>query len=218
MRNSNRPLGILIVDDQELIRLGLRQVLKDVPDIRIIGEAASGEEAIEFTKMLVPDVVLMDIEMQGIGGLEAMKKIIYANPEVKVLALIACNERLYLSRSLQSGASGYLSKNAAANEVLQAIREVYNKQHYISPEIAQRVVFSDAKDQQSPFRELSNRELQIAIMVAKDYSTSEISQHLNLSVKTVNSYCYRIFKKLKIKGRVALVRMVIQCNLLDENV
>lgn len=216
MNNKNCPIRILVVDDQELVRLGLRLLLKDVSDIKIVGEVASGEEAIELSKVLFPDVILMDIKMPGIGGLEATKRIVGANPDSKILILTICKEKLYLSRALEDGATGYITKDAGASEILQAIRVVYSKRRYVGTKIVQRDIFNRIEEQKNPFGDLSNRELQIAIMIAKACSTSEISQYLNLGIKTINSYCFRIFKKLNIKGRVALVRLVMQHNLLDE--
>jgi len=213
MNNNKYPIRVLLVDDHELIRLGMRQVLRDIVDIKIVGEATSGEEALALINVLVPDVVLMDIKMRGIGGLETMKRIVSAYPEIRVLILTVYDEELYLPRALQYGAAGYVNKNANADEIVHAIRVVYHGKRYVSPEIAQSVVFSDSEEKKSPLLGLSDRELQIAIMIAKGHETSEISRDLNLSVKTINSYCYRIFKKLNIKGRVALVRLVLKHNL-----
>jgi len=217
MYNQKLPIRLLIAENNDLIRLGLRQILKDAPDVKIIGELTHGREVIESVKTLVPDVILMDIKMEGVDGLELIKKIIHINAEVKILVLTFCNEELYLTRVLQDGAAGYIKKTAKAQEILQAIHTVFHGQRYVSPSAAQRVVFDKVEEVRMPFKQLSNREVQIAMMIIEGHTTSAISQQLNLSVKTVNSYCYRIFKKLNIKGRVALVRLAMQHGLLDKN-
>lgn len=218
MPNNIFPIRVLIVDEQELVRLGLRQALKDVSDIKIVGEVAGGEEILEFTKMLVPDVILMDVEIANTDKTDALKKITRINPKAKILALTSCNKKIYFTDFLQDMVVGYINKNVSAREVLSAIRAIYHKKHCVNSEITGQSRFGTIKKQQYPFYDLSHRELQITTMIARGYATNEISQYLNLSVKTINSYCYRVFKKLKIKGRVALVRLAMQYGLAGENV
>ena len=218
MPNNVFPIRVLIVDEQELIRLGLRQALKDVSDIKIVGEVIGGEEILEFTKMLVPDVVLMGVEIANIDKIDAIKRITYINPKVRILALTSCSKRIYFTDFLQDIVIDYITKNVSARELLVAIRAIYHKKRHVSSEIVGQSRLGIIKKQHHPFYDLSHRELQITTMITRGYATNEISQYLNLSVKTINSYCYRVFKKLKIKGRVALVRLAMQYGLAGENV
>lgn len=213
---AKTTISILIVDDHDLVRAGLVRMLEDVAGLKVIGEADSGEDAVKLARELSPDVVLMDLQMPGIGGLEATRKILRFNPDVRVLIVTACNDNMYPSRLLQVGAAGYLTKDANINEMIQAIRNVHAGQRYISPEIAQQLVLKKLGDpDKTPFDELSSRELQVALMIAKGHRVQEIADKLNLSTKTVNSYRYRIFEKLSIKGDVELTHLAIQYSLVE---
>src|SRR5579864_8854160 len=130
-------IKVLLVDDHELVRIGIKRLLQDVNGIKVIGEASTGEEAIKIAKELIPDVVLMDLQMPGIGGLEATRKMIRHNPDIKILALTVCDDEPYPSRLLQAGAAGYLTKGCDTDEMVRAIRAVHSGQRYISPAIAQ---------------------------------------------------------------------------------
>ena len=161
-------IKVLVVDDHELVRSGISRLLSDAKGIEVVGEAESGEEAVQFAKEYEPDIVLMDIRMPGIGGLEATRKIIRQNEEIQVIAVTACDDNPYASRLLQAGASGYITKGADAEEMVNAILKVKSGQKYISPEIAQRMALKPfQQDQASPFDELSEREMQIALMMIR---------------------------------------------------
>ena len=204
-------IKVLVVDDHELVRSGISRLLSDAKGIEVVGEAESGEEAVQFAKEYEPDIVLMDIRMPGIGGLEATRKIIRQNEEIQVIAVTACDDNPYASRLLQAGASGYITKGADAEEMVNAILKVKSGQKYISPEIAQRMALKPfQQDQASPFDELSEREMQIALMIVGCQKVSEISEKLFLSPKTVNSYRYRIFEKLNIDSDVQLTHLAVR--------
>ncbi len=190
-------INILVVDDHDLVRKGISRMISDEKDIKVVGEADTGENALSAARSLHPDVVLMDVRMPGIGGIEATRKIVRALPDVKVIAVTACDDEPFPSRLMQAGAVGYLTKGAGIEEMVRAIRTVSCGQRYISPEIATSLAFkSFDADSQSPFDQLSEREMQITLMVVGCLKVQEISDKLCLSPKTVNSYRYRIFEKL----------------------
>lgn len=209
-------IKVLLVDDHELVRIGIKRLLQDVTGMKVIGESATGEEAIRLAKTLIPDVVLMDVQMPGIGGLEATRKMIRHNPDLKILALTVCDDEPYPSRLLQAGAAGYITKGCDPDEMIRAIRTVHAGQRYISSEIAQQLALKRfAKDEESPLDILSERELQIMLMITSGQKVQEISEKLCLSPKTVNSYRYRIFEKLGINNDVELTLLAIRLNLVE---
>ncbi|KPJ67885.1 MAG: chemotaxis protein CheY [Coxiella sp. DG_40] len=209
-------INIVIVDDHDLIRAGIRYMLSDVPGIRVVGEASNGEDGLKLVRELSPDIVLMDIRMPGVGGLEATRKILHYSPDTKVLVITVCADDMHPTRLLQIGASGYLTKDASVDEMIQAIRSVYAGQRYVNPRIAQQLILKNMKDiEKTSFDNLSSRELQIAMMIVKGDKVKDIAKKLNLSPKTVNSYRYRIFNKLKVKGDVELVRLALQYGLIE---
>lgn len=207
---------LLIVDDHHIVRAAVSKMLADEDWIEIVGEVGSGEEAVQMVRELEPDVVLMDIKMQGIGGLEATRKIVRMQPDCKVIALSALVEETYAMRAMEVGASGYLSKGTDPAEMIQAIRQVSRGLNYISSEVAQKVALKRMMPgQQNPFDVLSDRELQIALMVVNCHKVNDISDKLFLSPKTVNTYRYRIFEKLNITSDVELTHMAIRHQLID---
>lgn len=209
-------IKVLLVDDHELVRIGIRRLLQDVNGIKVIGEASTGEEAIRLAKELIPDVVLMDVQMPGIGGLEATRKMIRHNPDVKVLALTVFDDEPYPSRLLQAGAAGYITKGCDTEEMIRAVRTVHSGQRFLSSEIAQQLALKRfTKDEKSPLDILSERELQIMLMITSGQKVQEISDKLCLSPKTVNSYRYRIFEKLSINNDVELTLLAIRLGLVE---
>ncbi len=209
-------ISVLVVDDHDLVRSGISRLLADAKGVEVTGEAASGEEAIQFVNEHVPDVILMDIQMPGIGGLEATRKIIRQHPDVSVIAVSACDDNPFAQRLLQAGASGYITKGADSGEMVSAIVKVHSGQKYISQDIAQRMALKPYQaDQDNPFDQLSEREMQIALMIVNCHKVSDIGDKLFLSPKTVNSYRYRLFEKLGINGDVELTRLAIRNGLID---
>ena len=210
-------IKVFVVDDHDLVRTGITRMLADVNGLNVVGEAASGEEALRDIRDVNPDVVLMDAKMPGIGGLEATRKLLRQNADVKVIAVTVCGDEPFPSRFLQAGASGYLTKGAAIDEMVKAIRLVHSGQRYISPDVAQalalRPFINDGEG--SPFDQLSERELQIAMMIVNCQKVQEISDKLFLSPKTVNSYRYRVFDKLGINSDVELTLLAIRHGMVD---
>jgi len=209
-------INVLLVDDHDLVRAGIKKILDDVSGIKVIGETASGEEALKFVRSAQPHVVLMDMKMPGINGLETTKKMLRMNPDLKILVLTICDNDLYPARLLQAGASGYLTKGASMEEMVRAIRAVNVGQRYISPDIANRLAFRHVSDHEvSPFEQLSERELQVMMMIIRGTNAQAIASHLCLSAKTVNSYRYRIFKKIGVKNDVALTLLAMHHGFVD---
>jgi len=209
-------INVFLVDDHELVRTGIRRILEDVRGMNVAGEAESGEDAVKWCRSEQADIVLMDMNMPGIGGLEATKKILRFNPDMKVIVLTIHTENPFPTKVMQAGAAGYLTKGAGPDEMVNAIRMVQSGQRYLSPEIAQQMALSQfTPDSENPFKELSERELQIMIMITKGEKVTDISEQLNLSPKTVNSYRYRLFSKLNISGDVELTHLAIRHGILD---
>ena len=210
-------INVLVVDDHDLVRTGIRRMLADVTGITVVGEADCGEEALLRVRELRPDVVLMDVKMPGIGGMEATRKIIRSHPSVKVIAVTACDEEPFPSRLLQAGVAGYLTKGAALEEMIKAIRQVFAGHRYISADIAQQLALKPFQAQReiSPFEMLSEREMQIALMIAECQKVQTISDKLCLSPKTVNTYRYRIFEKLEITSDVELALLAVRHGMVD---
>ncbi|TQI80176.1 LuxR family two component transcriptional regulator [Serratia fonticola] len=209
-------ISVLLVDDHELVRAGIRRILEDIKGIKVVGEAQCGEDAVKWCRSNSADIVLMDMNMPGIGGLEATRKIVRYAPDIKVIMLTIHTENPLPAKVMQAGAAGYLSKGAAPQEVVNAIRSVHAGQRYIASDIAQQMALSQLEPQaENPFSTLSERELQIMLMITKGKKVNEISEQLNLSPKTVNSYRYRMFSKLNISGDVELTHLAIRHGLFN---
>ena len=211
-------IKVLVVDDLDLIRVGIKGLLDAEAGIKVIAEASTGEEAISLARKLIPDVILMDLQMPGIGGLEATKKLTHYVPDSKVIILTICEEEPFPTRLIQAGAMGYLSKGCDKNEMIQSVRAVNSGQRYISPKIAQKIALQNLTNgQKSPLELLSERELQVMIMITNGQKAAEIGDSLCISPKTVNSYRYRIFAKLDINSDVELARLALRLGLVDNN-
>ncbi|MBQ1782406.1 MAG: UvrY/SirA/GacA family response regulator transcription factor [Gammaproteobacteria bacterium] len=209
-------INVFLVDDHALVRTGVRRLLEDARGIKVVGEADSGENAVRWCREHHPNVVLMDMNMPGIGGLEAMKKILRFCPDTRIIALTIHTENPLPVKVMQAGASGYLSKSAAPDEMIQAIRTVFSGQRYIAPDVAQQMAISQVtRTEDNPFKQLSERELQIMMMITKGQKVADIATQLSLSPKTVNSYRYRLFAKLNISGDVELTHMALRYGMVD---
>lgn len=217
-------IKVLLVDDHNLIRVAVARLLSDFLDIVVIGMAGSGEEALKLIKEKAPDVVLMDIKMPGIGGLEATRKCIRNDPDVKIIALTACMEEPFPTKVLQAGAKGYVGKNISIEELVNAIRIVHAGKQYLDPEIAQKIALTAvnaARDDNVPcgfFKELSGREMQVMLMISNGETVQTISTQLCLSPKTINGYRYRLFKKLNVASDVELTHIAMRHGLLSREI
>ncbi|KZX82255.1 DNA-binding response regulator [Oleiphilus sp. HI0009] len=206
-------IDVLVVDDHDLIRAGIARMLQDDVSINVIGESDSGENAIDSAQSHKPDVVLMDIKMPGIGGIEATRLIKKVSDDIKVVVVSALTDSPSAQRVLDSGASAYVSKNSHISEMIKAVKKVHAGERYISPDIAQNMALNESSN--DPFSELSSREKQIAEMIMECRKVQEISDVLCLSPKTVNSYRYRVFEKLGVTSDVGLTLMAVKHGLLE---
>jgi len=214
-------IKLLVVDDHDLMRTCLVRILDDIENFSVVGEANSGEEAISLSRTLEPHVVLMDVKMPGIGGVEATKRILAHNNQIKIIAVTSCEDDVYPSRLLQAGAFAYLTKRTEPAEVIKAIKMVVVGKPYFSQEIAQQLALKNTglwHETHSPFDQLSQRELQIAMMTVKGEKPVAIAEILNISAKTINSYRYRIFEKFNISNDVELVHFAIKHKVFDVDI
>ncbi len=212
-------IKVLIADDHTLVREGLRALLSGCLDIQVVGEAVDGRQAIEKTRQLEPDIVLMDIAMPGLGGLEATLEIRSTFPKTKILVLTQYDNREYVYRFLKAGASGYLLKKAAGAELIAAIRAIYQGGSFLYPEVAQTVIdgYLRKKDQdlaQDPYENLTEREKQVLKLVAEGMSNRQIADLLCISVKTVMGHRTHLMEKLQIHSRTELVKFAIRKSLI----
>jgi two-component system, NarL family, invasion response regulator UvrY len=207
---------VLVVDDHDLIRLGICRLLDDVPDIIVVAQASSGEEAITLVRKLAPDVVFMDIRMPGIGGLEATQRILAKHSDTKVIVVSAFNDEVYPAVLLKAGASGYITKTTDSEEIKVAVQTVLSGKVYISPQLAQMLVVNGLSlDSKSPLSDLSQRELQIAELITRGQRANDVAVTLNISPKTINTYKYRIYEKLGVTNDVELTLAAVKYGLVD---
>lgn len=209
-------IKVLIVDDHALVRMGIRRLLDDLPDMQVVAEAENGEIALALVKTHLPDVVLLDMKMPGIDGWEVTRRLKKSNPDVKIIAVTAMSSDLLPSRVLQLGAMGYLTKESGAEEMARAIRAVYGGERYLSAKVAQEMVINSLDDSpESPFSSLTEREMQVMFMITSGLSMQDMVDRLFLSAKTINCYRYRMFEKMDIKNDVELTYLAMKHGLID---
>jgi len=203
---SERRIRLLIVDDHTLFREGLRAIFHPINDVDVVGEAASGEDAIRQAEALKPDVILMDIQMGDMNGIDASRRILQALPETKIIMLTMLEDSESLFAAMVAGARSYVLKGADKAEVLKTIRAVADGDVLFGPAIAHRVtdyfrMFSIAPPRAAPFPELSERELEVLALVARGLNNHEIAGQLHVAVKTVSNHISNIFTKLQVVDR-----------------
>ncbi len=202
-------LRVLIADDHPFFRDGMRMFLETTPDIAVVGEAATGEEAVAQTKVLQPDVILMDIKMPGLSGIEATRRILETNPRVRVLVVTMFEDDATVFTTMRAGARGYVLKDAQKDDVLRAIRAVGRGEAIFSPSIASRLMdfFTTARPAASreSFPMLTGRERELLHLMARGASNTEIARLLSLSTKTVANYVSNILSKLQVADREEVV-------------
>ena len=212
-------IRILLADDHALFREGLKSLLESEPDFRVIGEASDGREALRAALEVRPDVILMDIQMPGLDGVEATKEILREDPEAKVVMLTMYRQDAYVFEAVKAGARGYLLKDASAQELIDAIRRVYSGEVLLDAELAERIIQDfHAKEGEIPKSrraELTDREVQILRLLAQGSSNQEIADELGISEKTVRNRLSEIFAKLHLNNRTQAALYAIREGLAD---
>ncbi len=209
-------IKILIADDHAIVREGLKQILAETPDMIVADEASNGQEVIAKVEKSDFDVVLLDISMPGRNGIEVLKQLKADRPRVSVLILSMYSEEQYAMRALRAGASGYLTKESAPDELIDAIRRVSQGRKYISPSVAEKLAVNlEPGTDKAPHEILSDREYQVMCMIASGKTIKEIGDELKLSVKTISTYRSRILEKLDLRNNAALTHYAIQNRLVE---
>ena len=212
-------IRVLLVDDHELVRTGFHRILIDEAGIEVIGEAVSGEQAVERVRESSPDLVLMDLNMPGMGGIEATRKIRRISPSTQVIAVTVHADAPFPDKLHDAGALGYMTKGCPADELLEAIRTVAMGRPFISSDVSKKMTLAhfSGVDTDSPFSKLSQREMQVLLMITQGHKTQDISDTLCLSPKTVSTYRHRLFEKLNVETDVELTHLALRYELIDNN-
>lgn len=209
-------IKVLLVDDHELVRTGIESLLNLIEDISVQNVTNSGEKALEILDTMTPDVILMDVNMPGIGGVEACRRILQRYPDIKIIALSVHNDGPIPQQLLKLGAAGFISKGSPVAEMLSAIRTVMDGKRYLCTEVANNLAFQSLPgSNESPFTKLSQRESEVVNLILQGKSIKEMSELLVLSDKTINTYRYRLYEKLKIKNDVELTCLAVKFDHID---
>jgi two-component system invasion response regulator UvrY len=209
-------LSILIADDHAVVREGLKQILAELEESVALTEASNGQEVLDKIHQSRFDIVLLDISMPGHSGLEILKQLKNEKPEISVLILSMYSEEQYAVRALKAGASGYLTKESAPQELIQAIQKIASGKKYITPSLAEKIAWDFDKNYEKPLHEsLSDREFQVLRLLAQGKKIKEIGEDLFLSIKTVSTYRTRILEKMELNNNAELIHYAIRNNLID---
>jgi two-component system, NarL family, invasion response regulator UvrY len=209
-------INVLLADDHAVVRTGFRLLLQSQPDINVVAEAQSGEAACQMYAELTPDVVVMDLGMPGMGGLEAMRRIRARNPAARVLALSAHDDPMHARRALREGALGFLSKRSAPEALIEAISAIAAGRRYIDPELAQKLALAEIEGAaRSPIEQLSEREFAVFIRLAGGATVQKIADDLKLSTSTIGTHLYNIKEKLGVVNQSELTLLAIRHRLIE---
>jgi len=210
-------IRVLVADDHSLIREGLKRILAGTPDLEVCGEASDGPEAVSQVAALKPDALLLDLSMPGVSGFDLLKRLRSDHPRLPILVLSMHDEQQYAVRAIRAGASGYLTKEGANTQLVNAIRRVAQGRPYISTAVAEQLATNAMPGQARSLHEgLTDRELQVLSMLVQGTSVSQVGRALNLSVKTVSTHKSRILGKLQLSSLAELVRYAIEHNLVEQ--
>ncbi|NIR61615.1 MAG: response regulator [Gammaproteobacteria bacterium] len=212
---DSEKIKVVVADDHEMVRAGIRRLLADAEDIEVVGEAESGEEAVRHFFTHEPDVLIMDLSMPGMSGLESMRRILQRQPLARIIVLSMREDVVYPKRVIQAGAKGYLTKRTAPEALLRAVREVAKGEVFLEREIAQKVALNGIAGDREVFGELSEREFEVFIMLAEGQTVTAIAKALFLSPKTVGTYQTRIMHKLDVHNAAGLARLAIRNGLIQ---
>lgn len=208
-------MKVMLVDDHAVVRTGFRLLLQGCADIEVVAEADSGEEACRLYEPAAPDVVVMDIAMAGMGGIETIKRLLAHDPQTRVLALSAHEDTSHPRRALQAGALGYLSKRSAPEMLLDAIRAIARGQRYLDAQIAQRMAVQGITGNAGPLEKLSSREFEVFVQLARGQSVAQISEALRLSPSTVGTHLYNIKQKLGLANQAEIALLAVRHGVID---
>lgn len=209
------PINVLLVDDHAVVRMGFKMLLESDADIKVIAEADSGENGVKMYMEHKPDVVVMDITMPGIGGLEATDRIIAKDSSARILVLSAHEDSVHPKRVLNAGAMGYLTKRSAAEELIKAIRTVVGRKMYLEASIAQQMAIQQLNGEKNPVDVLSDREFEVFMALAKGETTNQIAEILSLSPRTVGTHLYNIKQKLNASNSAEIALIAMRSGLID---
>jgi two-component system invasion response regulator UvrY len=209
-------IRVMLVDDHAVVRTGFRLLLQSLPDLTVIAEAESGEAACQLYLSLAPDVVVMDLAMPGMGGLEALRRIRARDPQARILALSAHDDPMHARRALQEGAMGFLPKRSAPEALLEAVGAVAAGRRYLDPGIAQKLALAEFDGgAKSPIERLSEREFEVFVRLASGATVQRIAQDLNLSASTIGTHLYNIKQKLQVANQSELTLIAIRHGLIE---
>ncbi len=204
----SEPIRVLIADDHRLVRAGLSELLRDQPGIEVVGEAEDGEAVLDLTPRLRPNVILMDVQMPRLGGIEATRRLNATQPDARVIAISALDADPVPARIMEAGAWGFLGKSAEPAEVIAAVRRVADGERYVPAALAKRLALSQRSGEElGQFMNLSRRELELVLYTAQGLGTLAVAQRLCLSPKTVSTYRRRVYDKLGVDNDIDLVKL-----------
>jgi len=209
-------IRVLLVDDHELVRTGFRHILDEAPDIEVVGEASTGEMALQQVKSKSPDLVLMDVNMPGIGGIEATRRIRRSHPGVQVIAVTVHSDTPFPTQLHEAGALGYLTKGCPAEELFEAIHAVAKCRPFVSADVSKKLAVANmtGEGRDSPFSKIAAREMQVLMLIIQGKKTQDISDTLCLSPKTISTYRHRLYEKLGVETDVELTHLALRYGLM----
>lgn len=213
--NERKKIRVLLADDHAVVRAGYRVLLQNTDDIEVVAEADSGERACRAFADLQPDVVVMDLTMPGMGGLQAIRRMVARDSKARILVFSMHEDTVFVEQALQAGAQGYITKSSAPEILVEAIRELAAGKSHIDTEIVQRLAFQKARGKDSPFSNLSTREFEIFCLLAEGLNTSEIAKRMSLSYKTIANYSTQIKSKLNVSTVAEIARLAIRHNIIN---